>query len=220
MGKAYVDDLREPHVFKIEVGPFFYCAGEVASAGGQEFLKNLESYTLFMPSAPGWLEAGEAMYAERLAVTNRYSYSFESVTVEHLERLGQASSGKDEIKCMDLEFTKRLWGKDHFIDLSDYDSAEDFVQRGLGYYVEKSGEVIGGIFSSLVCSMGMEVSLFVLENYRRQGIATSLGCAFLKWCLENNMQAHWDAANLESCRLAEKLGYSPIGEYKAYWLLK
>ena len=71
---------------------------------------------------------------------------------------------------MDQEFALQLWGKDHFIDFSDFDSAEDFVERGLGFYLDESGRIMGAIYSSLVCSIGMEVSLFVVNDYRRQGV--------------------------------------------------
>ncbi|MBN2081294.1 GNAT family N-acetyltransferase [bacterium] len=37
-------------------------------------------------------------------------------------------------------------------------------------------------------------------------------------CLARGLDPHWDAANEESCRRAEKLGYMPAGEYRAYFL--
>jgi len=109
--------------------------------------------------------------------------------------------------------------QDHFVDLSDFDSPEDFVQRGIGFYLEKNGTVVGAAYSSLVCSKGIEVSLFVLEDYRRQGIVTILASRLLKWCIANNADANWDAANPESCKLAEKLGYIQRGEYQAHYLV-
>jgi hypothetical protein len=36
--------------------------------------------------------------------------------------------------------------------------------------------------------------------------------------MRNNAEAHWDAANPQSCKLAEKLGYIQTGEYQAYYL--
>ena len=64
----------------------------------------------------------------------------------------------------------------------------------------------------------MELSLYVVPRHRRRGIATVL-CAFIvKHCLENGLDPHWDAANKESCALAEKLGYTFVGEYQAYYL--
>jgi predicted GNAT family acetyltransferase len=64
----------------------------------------------------------------------------------------------------------------------------------------------------------MEVSIYVLEDYRRQGLATALASNLLSWCLEHNLEPHWDAANPESCRLASKLGYKFMGSYEAHYL--
>ena len=96
----------------------------------------------------------------------------------------------------------QVWGQDHFIDVSDFESPSDFIERGIGYYLERNGKIIGAAYSSLVCSKGIEVSIFVADDYRRQGIATTLAAHLIKWCLENDMDAHWDAANPESCKLA------------------
>ncbi|NIV31095.1 MAG: GNAT family N-acetyltransferase [Anaerolineae bacterium] len=216
MGRALVDDSQEPTVFKIEVGPFFYFAGDATGPGGRAMLENIVPYTLFMPSSPGWIEAGKTMYGERMVGFDRYSFS--SQHIKHLDHVCQTSAFREDVRRMDLGFAAQLWGQDHFVDLSDFDSAEDFVHRGIGFYLEKHGTVVGAAYSSLVCSKGIEVSLFVMEDYRRQGIATLLASRLLGWCIENNAEANWDAANLESCRLAEKLGYVPTGEYQAYYL--
>lgn len=60
------------------------------------------------------------------------------------------------------------------------------------------------------------MSIFVVDDYRRRGVATVLGSHLLRWSLENNAAANWDAANPESGQLAQKLGYTPEGEYQAY----
>ncbi len=218
MGKSYVDDIQNPSVYKIQTGPFFYFAGDVSSEAGQEMLKTIQPWTLFMPSASGWLEASQSMYGEQLIGFDRYSFSSEHLSIEYLEKLLFKSAFSRDVKQMDLALATQVWGQDHFVDLSDFESPSDFVERGIGYYVEKNGAILGAAFSSLVYSRAIEVSIFIAENYRRQGMATTLAAHLLKRCLENNMDPHWDAANPESCKLAEKLGYNPRGEYQAYYL--
>lgn len=218
MGRAACDDLLEPTAFKIYVGPFFYLTGDATGPGGQAMLASIMPYTLFMPSAPGWIEAAQRMYGERLVGFDRYSFSAAHISAERLEALCQASAFKEDVRQMDLSLATRLWGQDHFVDLSDFDSAEDFTQRGVGFYLEKRGKVVGAAYSSLVCSQGIEVSLFVDEDYRRRGVATILACRLLQWSLAHQVRANWDAANPESCKLAEKIGYVPTGEYRAYYL--
>jgi GNAT superfamily N-acetyltransferase len=216
MGKAFVDNAESPSAYKIMIGPFFYFAGNAHGAGGQEMLKEIKPYTLFMSSSTGWAEECRQLYGERLVAFERYSFSSEKLSLEQLTRLCKNSA--HDIKRMDIAMLEKVWGQDHFIEISDFDSVSDFIGRGIGYYAEKNGEVIGAAYSSLVCNQGIEISLFVSDDYRRQGIATALSANLVRWCLENNMDAHWDAANLESCKLAEKLGYIPVGGYQAYYL--
>jgi L-amino acid N-acyltransferase YncA len=76
---------------------------------------------------------------------------------------------------------------------------------------------VGIAYSSLVYSQGIEVSIYVAETHRRQGIATSLAASLLLACLQRRLHPNWDAANPESVKLAEKLGYHHTGSYEAYF---
>jgi len=59
------------------------------------------------------------------------------------------------------------------------------------------------------------VSVVVRPDHRQRGMATTLSALLLRDCLARNIDANWDAANPESCRLALKLGYQPLGSYTA-----
>lgn len=218
MGFAYVDNPENPSVYMIRIGPFHYFAGDVNGEGAQGMVKGFPPYNLFMSASAGWADAFKQVYGERFFKTERYSFSSRNLSIAHAEKLCQASKFAKDVKRTDSTLLERLKGQDHFIDVSDFESPADFAGRGIGFYIEKDGKVIGAAYSSLVCSTGIEVSLFVEEGYRRQGVATVLSANLIRWCLEHNMDAHWDAANPESCQLAEKLGYAPLGSYQAYFL--
>jgi L-amino acid N-acyltransferase YncA len=68
---------------------------------------------------------------------------------------------------------------------------------------------------SLVCSRGTEVSLFIEEAYRRQGVAIASAGQWLLACMGQGMRPNRDAANPASCGLAKKLGYSAAGMHEA-----
>lgn len=55
----------------------------------------------------------------------------------------------------------------------------------------------------------------VSPDYRRQRVATAPASRLVGWCLGRGIEAHWDAANLESRRVADL----PAGDYRAYDLL-
>jgi GNAT superfamily N-acetyltransferase len=216
MGATYVDNLENPSAYKIQIGPFFYLAGDAFGEGGQELLKSIKPYNLFMSSSAGWVEECRKLYGDRLVAFDRYSFSSEKLSIENLRQF--CGNPAHNIKQMDIALVESLWGRDHFIDISDFDSPSDFMDRGIGYYAGKNEEIIGAAYSSLVCNQGIEISLFVLDDHRRQGIASALSANLVHWCLENKMDPHWDAANPESCKLAEKLGYVPLRTYQAYYL--
>lgn len=218
MGMAFVDNTDMPSAYMIKIGPFHYFAGNPAGDGGLEMVKNFQPYNLFMSASAGWAEAFKQVYGERFFKIERYSFSSQNLSITHAEKLCQVSKFAEDVKRMDAALLERLKGQDHFIDASDFESSADFEDRGIGFYIEKDEKVIGAAYSSLVCSTGIEVSLFVEEDYRRQGVAKVLSANLVRWCLEHNMDAHWDAANPESCQLAERLGYTPIGRYLAYFL--
>jgi GNAT superfamily N-acetyltransferase len=219
MGKAFVDDPANPTAWMIEQSGFFCCfAGDARSAGGHEIVRGLTPYKMLMPSPTGWLEVAQEVHGDKLTVFDRYSFSSESLSVAYLDGLLRDSPFRDEIGRIDAGLAARVYGSDGFVDLSDFDSAEDFVARGVGFCLMDGDMLVGAAYSSLVCSKGIETSLFVLPEHRRKGVATALASALLKWCLENGADPHWDAANPESCKLALKLGYVRAGAYETYVL--
>jgi len=55
-----------------------------------------------------------------------------------------------------------------------------------------------------------------IENERRKHLATIVCSALILLCLEEGLYPSWDAQNMNSVHLAEKLGYEYNHEYFAY----
>jgi GNAT superfamily N-acetyltransferase len=218
MGQAFVDSLDNPSVIMLQVGSFLYLAGDARSAVGIEMIQGLPPGSFIMPSTPGWAEMIVEQMGERLVTLDRYSFSNENLNRGHIDKLCAESPYNQQIKPIDAVIARRFWGQEHFIDLSTYQSPDDFLERGIGYCLQEREEVIGAAYATLVCSRGIEVSIYVMPAYRRQGIATGLASHLLSWCLQKGLDANWDAANPESCKLALKLGYKYTGSYTAYYL--
>ncbi len=218
-GTVHVDDATNPAVFRLEMPPFWYFAGDVESPIATEMMRELPPGIFLMPTAPEWIELVQRLFGERLQEYYRFSYSADSLPTEHLEALLANSKYRDAIRPIDLALAEQAWNTpEHFIDMSLFRSAKDFIERGIGFFCEQGGKLIGAAYSQLVCSRGIEVSIFVEERYRQRGVATALGAKLALACLERGWEPHWDAANSESCKLAEKLGYTRSGMYTAYYL--
>ncbi|MBP6016072.1 MAG: GNAT family N-acetyltransferase [Candidatus Promineofilum sp.] len=214
MGLAYVDDLERPAAWRITVGPFWYFAGDADSPGGRALLAELPPYNMLMPSLPAWAAAARKTFGERLVTFPRYTFDAAGLTEAHLSAVLEASPHRDSVRRVDAALLAR---PDNYVEFDDFDSAEDFLERGVGYNLMEEGKLTGAAYSSLVCNRGIEVSLFVDEPYRRRGVATAISAALLLECVRRGLWPNWDAANLESCALAEKLGYTPAGSYESYY---
>jgi RimJ/RimL family protein N-acetyltransferase len=219
MGKAFAEEGEGASVFAVRAGPFIYFAGDAASPAAPQMMDELLPGAFLMPSQSGFLEAALEHFGQRLEPVRRFSYSAQGLSWESLGRLAERSKYGSEIARMDLPFITRAWNRTDGIELSEFESPQDFLERGIGYHLSRGKKFIGGAYSSLVSSRGIEVSIFVRPDYRGQGIATVLACRLLQWCLEHHVAPHWDAANEESCKLAEKLGYLPAGEYTAHYVI-
>jgi GNAT superfamily N-acetyltransferase len=181
-------------------------------------LQELPAYTLLMPSPSDWIEAAKEIYGPKLLELERYSFTADGLSPEHLRRLLNQSRFRDMIRPIDHELARQFQGHaEHFVDLSAFESADDFVARGIGFCLPIGERIVAAAYSSLVCSRGIEISIFVESRCRQRGIATALGSKLVLSCLEQGLVPHWDAANAESCKLAKKLGYRPSGAYSAFY---
>jgi GNAT superfamily N-acetyltransferase len=214
MGRAYTDDLENSTAWRITVGPFWYFAGDADGPGGRALLSEFPPYNLLMPSPPAWIHAAREMFGDRMVTFPRYSFEAGGLNESHLGAILDASPHRDRVRRVDAAL---LAAPGNMVETEDFDSADDFLARGVGYTLLEDGKPAGAAYSSLVCSRGIEVSLFVDEPYRRRGIATAISAALLLECVRRGLRPNWDAANQESCALAEKLGYTYAGSYESYY---
>jgi GNAT superfamily N-acetyltransferase len=217
-GKVFVDNLAEPTTYGLTVGPFWYFAGDAQSAGGRQFMQGFPAYHILMPSPPAWIDLARELYGEHLKAFPRYSMSAAHLSADHLTQLWGGSSQRYRFLPLSLDLARQVAEQaDSYLDLSDFDSVADFVERGLGYVALDQDKVMGVAYSSLVCSQGIEVSVFVDEAYRQRGVATALSSRLLLTCVQQGLRPNWDAANPESVKLAQKLGYVYLKTYEAYY---
>jgi GNAT superfamily N-acetyltransferase len=181
-------------------------------------IEDLSPMSLLMPSPPAWLALARSVYGEKLSTMPRYSFRSDGLSLSHLQGILQRSQLDADIVPLDAGLATEVWAGHPFVDLSMFDSGQDFAERGLGFCMIDKGEIIAAAYSSLVCSKGIEVSVFVMDEYRKRGLATALGSKLLSTCLAQGIAAHWDAANETSVHIAQRLGYGQAEEYEAYWV--
>lgn len=217
-GKVLVDRRESPSAYALIIGPFWYFAGDASGSTARGLAAEFPPYALLMPSAPGWLETIQSVFGERLTAFSRYSFSSADLSETHLRGLLAQSKHHAAIQTIDEKLACQLASlPDSPFDLSDFDSAADFAARASGFALLDGEKLMGLAYASLVCSQGIEVSIFVDEPYRRQEVATALAARLLLTSLQRGLRPNWDAANQESCRLAEKLGLRFVEEYTSWY---
>ena len=103
--------------------------------------------------------------------------------------------------------------------IGDFETKEAFLEKGRGFAVLKDGKVVAGASSEYCYRFGgIEVEIDTVHRERRKGLASAVGAKLILSCMDDGLEPVWDAANLISVHLAEKLGYQFDYEYVYYWI--
>ena len=94
----------------------------------------------------------------------------------------------------------------------------DFVRCGMGVLALWDGVPVAGAASYTVYDGGIEIEIDTRPDLRRRGLALACGARLILDCLDRGLYPSWDAHDLRSVALAEKLGYHLDRPYQAFLL--
>ncbi len=212
-----VDNLFSPKVVQLSQGTFTMFAGDTKNEVALELVRNLSHLYWIMPCAEDWMNLIKDVHGDKLVQSERYSFSGESLEKSHLINLIESNPYKEMLYKIDMAMANIMaedeLNKYHFMN---YNSPEDFINTGFGYCVEIDNKIVSACSSGLICNDGAEICIITHPDYREKDLATLTASKFILHCLDNELVPHWDAANLKSVGLAEKLGYTYIGSYNVY----
>lgn len=80
----------------------------------------------------------------------------------------------------------------------------------------RKGVPVSGASSYSSYWEGIEVEVDTREEYRRRGLAYVCAAKLILECRNRKLYLSWDAHNMQSVALAEKLGYHYDHEYTAF----
>lgn len=213
---------RKPRAALCVNGDFLFLAGEPREPQTRAILECLarekRGYAIVVPRDPACGALIERAFESRARREWRYAFckGGEAFDRAKLRALTRAVPGVQVVPFDRALYETALqndWSRDF---VSQFRSAQDFLNRGLGYAALQNGEMVGGASSYVRCSFGVEVQVETRSDWRRRGVAAACCAALILQCLERGLYPSWDAANRASEALACKLGYRKAGPYPVW----
>lgn len=220
MGHLYTTSLDRPVSAMALLGDFCFLAGKPdreLALFRPEWRR--QDFRIMVPSTDEWAVLIEEVYGQNAKRVERYATEKEPEIFDR-ERLQRAVDGLSERYClsmMDEELfhvcRETAWCRDL---VSQYETYESYRKWGLGVVILENGEIVSGASSYAGYRGGIEIEIDTRESHRRRGLAYIAGAKLILACLERGWYPSWDAQNLWSLALAEKLGYRFSHTYAAY----
>lgn len=221
MGEAYVDNIDTPTVAVLIVGVFVIVSGAVNSEVAEELLLNIPQNSLVLTDTDEWKNKIEKIYDGRYEKFSRYSFKKDAKYLDYnyIKSLISKLPNGYELRKIDEEITKTEFFIKHLDDFTEqFESVEDFLNRGFGYCILDGDKVVCCATSYSIYDGGIEIEIDTDKEYRKKGLATVASAALITYCLDRGMYPSWDAANLISVDLAQKLGYIMDKAYDTYYI--
>ncbi|MGN0132392.1 MAG: GNAT family N-acetyltransferase [Lachnospiraceae bacterium] len=220
MGQLFTTAEKKPVSAMALLGDFSFFAGKP----DEELVRfkperRSQEFLIMIPSTTEWADLICAVYGEKAKKVTRYAIKKEPDVFDK-EKLriladqipeGYVPSMMDErlfAVCKETGWCRDL--------VSQFETYEMYRKWGLGVVLLKDGKIVSGASSYSGYRGGIEIEIDTEEKYRRRGFATICGARLILECLDRGLYPSWDAQNLWSVALAEKLGYHFDHEYEAF----
>ncbi|MDO4803285.1 MAG: GNAT family N-acetyltransferase [Lachnospiraceae bacterium] len=214
MGKVYVTDLEQPKSALAHIGCFAFYGGEPER---ELVMVRPAGFVIMAPQNEAWAELIEecwpsAKKAVRYAIKKDTKFD-----TAMLKKMANAVPKGYELRKIDGEIYDQCLKDPVTYDfVSSFESKEAYLRLGRGMVLLKDGRIVSGASSYSRYREGIEIEVDTVPEERKRGLATVACAALILNCLEEGLYPSWDAQNLTSVYLAEKLGYEFDHEYTVY----
>lgn len=214
MGKVFVTDSETPESAMAFVGCFAFLAGVPDK---DLVLGKPEGFVIMVPQNDAWSSLIEECYPD---AKKRTRYAIKKDTefdVSFLEKTVSGLPDGYELRKIDSHLYD-LCQKDPVTNdfVSAFGSKEKYLELGRGMLILKDGKIVSGASSYTRYKEGIEIEVDTVPEERRKGLAMIACAALILNCLNEGLYPSWDAQNMNSVHMAEKLGYEFSHEYTAY----
>jgi Predicted acetyltransferase len=214
MGKIFVTDSESPKSAMAYVGCFAFYAGEPDK---ELIMDKPKGFVIMIPQNEAWGTCIEECFPNAKKVT-RYAIKKETrFDKVYLRDIVKRLPDGYELKEIDERIYDMCLPDPVTRDfVSSFESKEKYLEMGRGMVIIKSGKIVSGASSYTRYKEGIEIEVDTIEEERRKGLAQIVCAALILRCLDEGLYPSWDAHDMNSVHLAEKLGYEYDHEYTAY----
>ena len=214
MGKVFVTDPDAPVSAMAYAGCFAFYAG----VPDKELVGNKpDGFVIMTPQNEKWEECIEECFPD-VKKTSRYAIKKDThFDKDLLRKFTDRLPEGYELRNIDENIYDMCLSNPVTEDfVSSFESKEQYLDIGRGVVVLKDGRIVAGASSYTRYNEGIEIEVDTVEEERRKGLATAASAALILRCLDEGLYPSWDAQNMNSVHLAEKLGYEYDHEYTVY----
>ena len=214
MGKIFVTDKETPKSAMAYAGCFAFYAGEP----DKELVRNKpDGFVLMVPQNKAWEECIEECFPKAKKVIRYAIKKGTRFDKDYLRSMVRELPAGYELKEIDERIYDMCLSDSVTMDfVSSFESKEKYLQIGRGMVIIKNGRIVSGASSYTRYKEGIEIEVDTVDEEQRKGLAGVACAALILRCLEEGLYPSWDAQNMNSVHLAEKLGYEFDHEYTAY----
>ena len=219
MGEIYTNSPEDNAAMAV-LGDFAFFAGKPCERLVRFKPKNCEQdFIIMVPQNDDWAKLIEKCYGNKAGKVSRYAIKKEKDVFdkEKLQRMVSQLPEGYEVKLLEEEEFKQCkenrWANDLVSQYKDY---ETYKKLGLGVVILKDEEMVAGASAYSRYNDGIEIEIDTKAEHRRKGLASVCGAKLILECLDRDLYPSWDAQNMWSVGLAEKLGYHYSHTYTAY----
>ena len=207
-GEAWADDRRAPQAAHLVMHGIHRFGGDPSRPGASERVAEVPRHNGVWPSGENWQTVCSEALGPRLRPIERHDLASDALDRARLVSLFERVPQGYSLARMQLAHAKRVGAdvgsRDHVAPLG---TTRDFMRLGFGFCVTQGERIVSAATTFAVCASGIEIQVNTHPAHRRKGLAAVAAAALVAHALDRGLDPHWDAANRDSVRLAEKLGY-------------
>jgi len=223
MGVLHGDHPDDPSAVRATVLDFAFFAGDADTAAAEELIRTVTApLNAALQQETGRWKARFLAIHPGAQTFDRYAIKKEPDVFDKEKLSGYLSLLPEGYALVPMEeqYYRRCleadWSRDLVAGFRDW---EAFAAHGLGWLaIAPDGSIAAGASTYSWYKGGIEIEIDTSPAHRRKKLALVTGARLILDCLSRGLYPSWDAANLASVALAEKLGYHLDHHYNCWYL--